>query len=58
VRCPEQELSAIDPAAIKGKKITNYGAEAIVLRDAIPSGLAVSPIDIEELFIFMVKENK
>lgn len=58
VRCPEQELSAIDPAAIKGKKITDYGAEAIVLRDAVPAHIPVSLIDIEELFIFMVKENK
>lgn len=58
VRCSEQELSVIDPAAIKGKKSTNYGTEAIVLRDAVPAHLPVSPIDIEELFIFMVKENR
>ncbi len=58
VRGSEEELSVIDPAAIKGKRVTNYGTEAIVLRDAVPSDLAISPIDIEELFIFMVKENR
>jgi ABC-2 type transport system ATP-binding protein len=58
VRGSEQDLAVIDPSSVKGKKTTAYGTEAIVLRDAIPSGLTVSPIDIEELFIFMVKENK
>ncbi len=58
IRCSDKELSIINPDAIKGKKVTDYGTEAIVLRDSIPAGIAVSPIDIEELFIFMVKENK
>ena len=58
IRCSENELAAVDPTAIKGKKVTSYGTEAIVLRDAVPANLSISPINIEELFIFMVKENK
>jgi ABC-2 type transport system ATP-binding protein len=58
VRCSKNDLTTIDPAAIKGTKETSYGTEVIVLRDAVPSNLSVSPIDIEELFIFMVKENR
>ena len=58
VRCSAEELGNIDPAAVIGKKQSAYGAEAIVLRSAIPSGLAVSPVDIEQLFIFMVKEAR
>ena len=58
VRCSAEELANIDPAAVIGKKQSAYGAEAIVLREAIPSGLAVSPVDIEQLFIFMVKEAR
>lgn len=58
IRCSEQELAAIDPAAILGRRVTNYGTEALVRRDAVPAGLAISPIGIEELFIFMVKENR
>ena len=38
------------------KKENPYGVEAMVLRDSVPSGINVSPISIEELFVFMVKE--
>lgn len=58
IRCSEQEIAAIDPAAILGRRVTNYGTEALVRREAVPAGLAISPIGIEELFIFMVKENR
>ncbi len=30
----------------------------MVLRDAVPAGMKLSPISIEELFVFMVKEVK
>lgn len=52
------KLSRIKSSAVIGKKETPYGIEAIVKRSAIPSGIAVSPISIEELFVFMVKEVK
>ena len=58
VRCSTEELGNIDPAAVIGKKQSAYGAEAIVLRSAIPSGLTFSPVDLEQLFIFMVKEAR
>ena len=56
IHCTKEQLADIDPKAIKGKKENPYGVEAIVLRSAIPAGMAVSPIDIEQLFIFMAKE--
>ena len=43
---------------IKYKKETPYGAEAIVSREDAPDGFKLSPISIEELFVFMVKEAK
>lgn len=52
------DFEAISPDAIKGKKITPYGVEAIVRRDSIPEGVKFSPISIEELFVFMVKEAR
>ena len=58
VRCSPEQLQNIDPAAVIGKKQSAYGAEAIVLRAAVPSGLPVSPVDLEQLFIFMVKEAR
>ncbi len=57
LQCTKEQLSELNPTAIKGKKISPYGAQALVLRDKIPGGMNVSPISIEELFIFMVKES-
>ena len=56
LRCSKEQLSALPPEAVIGRKETAYGVEAIAARDAVPAGLPLSPIDIEELFIFMVKE--
>lgn len=55
LRCSREQLSALPPEAVIGRKDTAYGVEAIAARDAVPAGLSLSPIDIEELFIFMVK---
>ena len=40
------------------KKLSPYGAEVIVRRDAVKPGTALSPISMEELFVFMSKEAK
>ena len=55
LRCSREQLSALPPEAVIGRKETAYGVEAIAARDAVPAGISLSPIDIEELFIFMVK---
>ncbi len=56
IHCTAEQLSELDSKAVKHKKETPYGVEAIVLRDNIPSNIKISPISIEELFIFMVRE--
>lgn len=55
LRCSREQLFALPPEAVIGRKETAYCVEAIAARDAVPAGLSLSPIDIEELFIFMVK---
>ena len=40
------------------KKLSPYGAEAIVRMDAVKPGTSLSPISMEELFVFMSKEAK
>ncbi len=57
IHCTEQRLSELDQNAIKHKKITPYGAEAIVKRDAVPRGTEISPVSIEELFVQTAKEE-
>lgn len=49
-----EQLSAL-PTPL-GLKRTAYGAEAIVPRSALPAGMEGSPVELEQLFIWMVKE--
>lgn len=58
LRCEGAELEKLDPAAVIGKKESPYGVSAIVRRDALPAGAALSPVTLEELFVFMVKEGE
>ena len=58
IHCTTEELQRIPAEAIKYKKENPYGVEVMVQRSAIPSSVNVSPISIEELFVFMVKEAR
>ena len=58
IHCTAEDLQKIPPEAIKHKKENPYGVEVMVQRSAVPSGINISPISIEELFVFMVKEAK
>ncbi len=57
LHCSGETLDQLDRSAVLHCKYTRYGAEAIVRRSAVPAGLTVSPITIEELFISMAKEE-
>lgn len=56
IHCTADELQKVPVNAIQYKKENPYGIEAMVLRSAVPVDMNVSPISIEELFVFMVKE--
>ena len=58
IHCTAEELHNLPATAIKYKKENPYGIEAMVRRGAVPAGVNVSPISIEELFVFMVKEAR
>ena len=57
VQCSKERLEELDADAIKGKKVSPYGVQALVKRDSVPAGFPVSSVSMEELFIFMVKES-
>ncbi len=57
LRCTAAALAEIPAEAIVGKKENAYGVEAIVRRSAVPMNLSLSPVDIEQLFIFLAKED-
>ena len=54
VQGSQEEIDRLDTI---GRRDGRFGTEAIVRRCDVPAGMKTSPITIEELFIFMVKEN-
>ncbi len=58
IHCTAEELQSIPADAVKYKKENPYSIELMVLRSAVPANVNVSPISIEELFVFMVKEAR
>ena len=57
IHCSAEEISAIDQNTVKYKRETPYGMDVIMARREIPSEYTVTPITIEELFVFMAKEE-
>lgn len=58
IHCTAAQLGELELRSILHTKVTPYGVEAIVLRENVPDTFKISPISIEELFLFMVKEAK
>ena len=58
VHCTMEELQKLPENSVKYQKVNPYGVEAMVLRSAVPDNINISPISIEELFVFMVKEAR
>ncbi len=57
LHCTSEQLADLNDAAVIGKRVNRYGADVIIRREEAPKNLKLSPIDIETLFIFMVKED-
>ncbi len=58
IHCASDQLDGFRKGSVIYKKESPYGVEAIVKRSEIPSGMSVSPVSIEELFVFMIKGAK
>ena len=58
LHCTAEQLEELHPEAVRSKKVTPYGVEALVRRDGVPEGWNLSPVGIEELFVYMAKEAK
>lgn len=57
INTSEEKLAELDENAVKGKRSTKWGTEAIVDRELIPDSFDTKPVTIEDLFIFMAKED-
>ena len=49
------QLEELAPDVVVSQRVTPYGAEALVKRDGVPTGSALSPVSIEGLFVLMLK---
>lgn len=58
VNCSAEDLQKLPPEAVKYKKESAYGVQAMVERGAVPSGISITPVSVEELFVFMAKEAR
>lgn len=56
LRCPGRELDALAPGIVSGRRDSAYGAEALVLREALPRSWETAPADLEDIFLFLTKE--
>ena len=57
LKCSPQELAAVDPTIIHGKRIGEYGAEALVDRDRAPRDLLVEKPTLEDIILYLAKEE-
>ncbi|MBP7186357.1 MAG: ABC transporter ATP-binding protein [Ruminococcus sp.] len=57
INTSEEKLAELDENAVKGKRSSKWGTEAIVDRELIPDSFDTKPVTIEDLFIFMAKED-
>lgn len=57
LQCTEEMLAALPKEAIIGQKVGKYGAEVLLRREFKPNGAQLLPCSIEDLFVYMVKEE-
>lgn len=53
-----EQISVLPAGAVIGRKETPYGVQAVVKKDLLPAGKETSRIGIEDLFLFMAKEER
>ena len=58
LQCSREEADRLEPSAIIGRRDNPYGCRLIVRNDSLPRGTKTQPVSIEELFVFMVKEDR
>ncbi|MBQ8402629.1 MAG: ABC transporter ATP-binding protein, partial [Clostridia bacterium] len=57
IQCMEEEIADYGEA-VKGRRITPYGAQILVDRSMLPDLAEVMPVGVEDLFVYLVKEER
>lgn len=57
IQCMEDEIEGYGDA-VKGRRITPYGAQILVDRAVLPDSAEIMPVGVEDLFVYLVKEER
>lgn len=55
LRCTADQLNALDPSAVRAKRVGAFGCEALVRRDGVPANWSVEPVNIEQIMLFLTR---
>ncbi len=54
----KEQLEEIDPKAIVGKRTHQFGVEALLKRDLVPSSIELEKANVEDIMVFMIKGER
>lgn len=58
LRCTADQLDALDPSAVRAKRVGAFGCEALVRRDGVPANWSVDPVNIEQIMLFLTRGER
>ena len=58
LKCGREDLKRVDPAALHGVRLGQYGAEALVERDRAPRDMVVDRATLEDIILHLAKEEE
>lgn len=58
LQCTSEEFANIGYGAVLGVRTSPYGVRAVVRRDAVPAEMHLGAVDLEELFLFMIRGDR
>ena len=57
MKLPAEQLEALDPEAIAGRRVGPYGAEVLARRDLLPAGFVTERTTLEDIILFLAKKE-
>lgn len=52
------QVSQLDPAAIVGERVHQFGVDLLVKRDLVPKSLELEKVSIEDIMVYMIKGDR
>lgn len=58
LKCTREQLGELDSGAVHGVRESAFGVEALVERGRVPEGLLIERVTLDDIIVFMAKEEK